>query len=107
MSRKKEIRDDERIWNRAAPPTLMVVHAHPDDECLGTGGTLARYSAEGIKTVLVTATRGEEGEIHDPNLTEEEARPRLGEIRTGGVDARGGASRRQRARIPRLSRIRA
>lgn len=65
-----------------APPTLMVVHAHPDDECLGTGGTLARYSAEGITTVLVTATRGEEGEIHDPNLTEEEARPRLGEIRT-------------------------
>jgi N-acetyl-1-D-myo-inositol-2-amino-2-deoxy-alpha-D-glucopyranoside deacetylase len=67
----------------AAPPTLMVVHAHPDDECLGTGGTLARYSAEGVNTVLVTATRGEEGEIHDPNLTEEEARPRLGEIRTG------------------------
>jgi LmbE family N-acetylglucosaminyl deacetylase len=66
-----------------APPTLMVVHAHPDDECLGTGGTLARYSAEGVNTVLVTATRGEEGEIHDPELTEEEARPRLGEIRTG------------------------
>jgi LmbE family N-acetylglucosaminyl deacetylase len=66
----------------AAQPTLLVVHAHPDDECLGTGGTLARYSAEGVKTVLVTATRGEEGEIHDPELTEEEARPRLGEIRT-------------------------
>jgi LmbE family N-acetylglucosaminyl deacetylase len=66
----------------AARPTLLVVHAHPDDECLGTGGTLARYSAEGVKTVLVTATRGEEGEIHDPNLTEDEARPRLGEIRT-------------------------
>jgi LmbE family N-acetylglucosaminyl deacetylase len=65
-----------------APPTLLVVHAHPDDECLGTGGTLARYSGEGVNTVLVTATRGEEGEIHDPNLTEEEARPRLGEIRT-------------------------
>jgi LmbE family N-acetylglucosaminyl deacetylase len=65
-----------------APPTLLVVNAHPDDECLGTGGTLARYSAEGVNTVLVTATRGEEGEIHDPNLTEEEARPRLGEIRT-------------------------
>ena len=48
-----------------APPTLMVVHAHPDDECLGTGGTLARYSAEGINTVLVTATRGEEGHAPD------------------------------------------
>ena len=66
-----------------APPTLLVVHAHPDDECLGTGGTLARYAAEGVRTVLVTATRGDEGEIHDPTLTEEEARPRLGEIREG------------------------
>lgn len=63
------------------PLTLMVVHAHPDDECLGTGGTLARYSAEGVRTVLVTATKGEEGEIHDPDLNEEEARPRLAEIR--------------------------
>lgn len=65
------------------PLTLLVVHAHPDDECLGTGGTLARYSAEGVRTVLVTATKGEEGEIHDPDLTEEEARPRLAEIREG------------------------
>jgi LmbE family N-acetylglucosaminyl deacetylase len=65
----------------AAPLTLLVVHAHPDDECLGTGGLLARYSAEGINTVLVTATRGEEGEMHDPDRTEEEARPRMAEIR--------------------------
>lgn len=65
-----------------APLTLLVVHAHPDDECLGTGGTLARYSAEGINTVLVTATRGEEGEMHDPDRTEEEARPHMAEIRT-------------------------
>jgi LmbE family N-acetylglucosaminyl deacetylase len=64
-----------------APLTLMAVHAHPDDECLGTGGVLARYAAEGVRTVLVTATLGEEGEIHDPDLTEEEARPRLAEIR--------------------------
>ena len=63
------------------PLTLMVVHAHPDDECIGTGGTLARYSAEGIRTVLVTATLGDEGEIHDPELVEEEARPRLAVIR--------------------------
>ncbi len=65
------------------PLTLMVVHAHPDDECLGTGGTLARYSAEGIRTVLVTATRGEEGEMHDPDLVEEEVRPRMAEVREG------------------------
>ena len=61
--------------------TLMVVHAHPDDEAFGTAGTLARYSAEGVQTCLVTATRGEVGEIHDPELSETEARPRLGQIR--------------------------
>lgn len=63
------------------PLTLMVVHAHPDDEAFGSAGTLARYSAEGVVTCLVTATRGEVGEIHDPDLEEAEARPRLGEIR--------------------------
>ena len=40
------------------PLTLMAVHAHPDDEATGTGGVLARYSAEGIRTVLVTCTDG-------------------------------------------------
>ncbi|HEY8600095.1 MAG TPA: PIG-L family deacetylase [Thermomicrobiales bacterium] len=63
------------------PLTLLVVHAHPDDECIGTGGALARYSAEGVRTVLITATLGDEGEIHDPELVEEEARPRLATIR--------------------------
>src|SRR5437763_932599 len=40
---------------------LMAVLAHPDDESLGFGGTLAGYAAEGIETYLVTATRGERG----------------------------------------------
>ncbi|MBO1413050.1 PIG-L family deacetylase [Streptomyces sp. FH025] len=40
------------------PLTLMAVHAHPDDEATGTGGTLARYAAEGVRTVLVTCTDG-------------------------------------------------
>lgn len=40
---------------------LMCIFAHPDDESLGTGGTLAKYSAEGVQTYLVTATRGERG----------------------------------------------
>ena len=40
---------------------LLAVLAHPDDESLGFGGTLARYSAEGVETYLVTATRGERG----------------------------------------------
>lgn len=39
----------------------MAVLAHPDDESLGTGGTLARYAREGVGTFVVTATRGERG----------------------------------------------
>src|SRR5437879_5038090 len=40
---------------------LLCVLAHPDDESLGNGGILAKYAAEGVKTYLVTATRGERG----------------------------------------------
>ena len=40
---------------------LMAVTAHPDDESLGMGGTLARYADEGVETFLLTATRGENG----------------------------------------------
>ncbi|MEM8532817.1 MAG: N-acetyl-1-D-myo-inositol-2-amino-2-deoxy-alpha-D-glucopyranoside deacetylase [Chloroflexota bacterium] len=60
---------------------IMMVHAHPDDECLSTGGTLARYSAEGIHTVLITATGGEEGEIVVPEMDTPENHARLSEIR--------------------------
>jgi mycothiol conjugate amidase Mca len=63
------------------PLTLMVVHAHPDDEAIGTGGVLARYSAEGIRTVLVTCTLGEEGEIVVPEWDTPENHARLAEIR--------------------------
>jgi N-acetyl-1-D-myo-inositol-2-amino-2-deoxy-alpha-D-glucopyranoside deacetylase len=63
------------------PLTLMAIHAHPDDEAISTGGVLAKYADEGLKTVLVCATRGEEGEIHDPELDPEEAKDRLGSIR--------------------------
>lgn len=42
--------------------TLMAVHAHPDDEVIGTGGIFARYAQEGIRTVLVTCTNGEQGD---------------------------------------------
>jgi mycothiol conjugate amidase Mca len=63
------------------PLTIMAVHAHPDDECISTGGSLARYSAEGLRTVLVTATHGEEGEIVDPSMDPDEVRPKLGDVR--------------------------
>lgn len=46
-----------------APRKLLVVHAHPDDETLWTGGMIARYAAEGVAVTLVTCTLGEEGEI--------------------------------------------
>ncbi len=42
--------------------TLMAVHAHPDDEASSTGGVLALYSAQGIRTVVVTCTNGEFGD---------------------------------------------
>src|SRR3954451_25055796 len=42
---------------------MVLVHAHPDDETIGTGGTMARYVAEGAQVTLVTCTAGEEGEI--------------------------------------------
>jgi LmbE family N-acetylglucosaminyl deacetylase len=46
---------------QTGPLKLMGVLAHPDDESLGIGGTLAKYAGEGIETYLVTATRGERG----------------------------------------------
>jgi len=46
----------------------MAIYAHPDDEAFGTGGTISRYTSEGVKVYLVSATRGEVGEISDPSL---------------------------------------
>ncbi|MFF2651180.1 N-acetyl-1-D-myo-inositol-2-amino-2-deoxy-alpha-D-glucopyranoside deacetylase [Streptomyces sp. NPDC058045] len=42
---------------------LLLVHAHPDDESINNGATMARYAAEGAHVALVTCTRGEEGEV--------------------------------------------
>src|SRR5262245_26400221 len=44
---------------------LMAVLAHPDDESLGVGGTLAKYASEGVETFLLTATRGDRGRYRD------------------------------------------
>jgi N-acetyl-1-D-myo-inositol-2-amino-2-deoxy-alpha-D-glucopyranoside deacetylase len=62
---------------------LLAVHAHPDDECIGTGGILARYAAEGARTVLVTCTDGAVGEISDPALASPE---NLAEVRSRELD---------------------
>ncbi|MFD2767390.1 N-acetyl-1-D-myo-inositol-2-amino-2-deoxy-alpha-D-glucopyranoside deacetylase [Micromonospora eburnea] len=49
---------------------LLLVHAHPDDESIGTGSTMAHYAAAGAHVTLVTCTLGEEGEIHVPELAQ-------------------------------------
>lgn len=68
---------------------LLLVHAHPDDETIGTGATMAKYAAEGAHVTLVTCTLGEEGEIIPPELAHLAAdrEDRLGEHRVGELAA--------------------
>jgi N-acetyl-1-D-myo-inositol-2-amino-2-deoxy-alpha-D-glucopyranoside deacetylase len=68
--------------------SILFVHAHPDDESIGTGATMAHYAAQGAHVTLVTCTLGEEGEIHVPSLLQLAADQadqlggyRLGELR--------------------------
>ena len=68
--------------------TMMAVHAHPDDEASSTGGVLAAYSAQGIRTVVVTCTNGEFGDAQggvkpgqDGHDEQAVARQRLAELR--------------------------
>ena len=67
-------------------PGLLAFHAHPDDESLSMGGTLARYAAAGEQVVVVTATRGEVGEIYNHDAPEA-LRETLGEVREGELRA--------------------
>jgi mycothiol S-conjugate amidase len=60
---------------------LMQVHAHPDDEASKGGGVTARYAAEGVRTVLVTCTGGEAGDILNPQADTPEVRDNLFEVR--------------------------
>jgi N-acetyl-1-D-myo-inositol-2-amino-2-deoxy-alpha-D-glucopyranoside deacetylase len=53
---------------QVASRRLLLVHAHPDDETIGTGATMAKYAAAGAQVTLVTCTLGEEGEILVPSL---------------------------------------
>ncbi|MFF4748926.1 N-acetyl-1-D-myo-inositol-2-amino-2-deoxy-alpha-D-glucopyranoside deacetylase [Streptomyces sp. NPDC002514] len=52
------------------PPArrLLLVHAHPDDESINNGATMARYAAQGVQVTLVTCTLGERGEVIPPQL---------------------------------------
>jgi len=68
---------------------LLLMHAHPDDESIGTGATMARYAAEGARVTLVTCTLGERGEVIPLSLAHlaADAEDRLGEYRIGELDA--------------------
>ncbi len=68
---------------------MLLVHAHPDDECIGNAATMARYVEEGAAVTLVTCTLGEEGEILVDELLhlgadaeDELGQHRLGELKT-------------------------
>src|ERR1700687_3889947 len=60
---------------------ILTVHAHPDDESSKGAGTIARYHAEGIRTVLVCCTGGEEGEILNPAMDRDDVRADLPAVR--------------------------
>lgn len=67
-------------------PGLLAFHAHPDDETIAMGGTMAKYANQGIQVVVITATDGALGEVHnyeDP----EPVRARLGEVRAEEISA--------------------
>ncbi|MER7518648.1 N-acetyl-1-D-myo-inositol-2-amino-2-deoxy-alpha-D-glucopyranoside deacetylase [Streptomyces sp. NPDC126499] len=68
---------------------LLLVHAHPDDESINNGVTMARYADEGALVTLVTCTLGEEGEVIPPELAHlaPDREDRLGEHRVGELAA--------------------
>ncbi|MFE4581951.1 N-acetyl-1-D-myo-inositol-2-amino-2-deoxy-alpha-D-glucopyranoside deacetylase [Streptomyces chartreusis] len=65
---------------------LLLVHAHPDDESINNGATMARYAAEGARVTLVTCTLGEHGEVIPPELRHLTG-AELGEHRLGELTA--------------------
>jgi LmbE family N-acetylglucosaminyl deacetylase len=67
--------------------TLLLIFAHPDDETFLAGGTVCKYTEEGVRVVLVTATRGESGKVGDPPRCTREELPavREGELRRAAV----------------------
>jgi N-acetyl-1-D-myo-inositol-2-amino-2-deoxy-alpha-D-glucopyranoside deacetylase len=74
------LREAESVLEQASPAAeesmdlldarrrMLLVHAHPDDETIGNGVTMAKYAAEGAHVTLVTCTLGEEGEVLVPEL---------------------------------------
>jgi mycothiol S-conjugate amidase len=67
--------------------SLLTVHAHPDDEASKGAATVARYAAEGVHTVLVCCTGGEEGDILNPAMDKPEIKENLADVRRAELDA--------------------
>lgn len=72
---------------------MVLVHAHPDDETIATGGTIARYAAAGVAVTVVTCTLGEQGEVIPAELAglAAEHADQLGGYRIGELRAAGSA----------------
>jgi LmbE family N-acetylglucosaminyl deacetylase len=79
-----EVPRDPRAAEALGGRTILTVLAHPDDESLACGGTLARAADAGAKVVLLCATRGERGSICDPSLVPDGD---LGRVRARELDA--------------------
>src|SRR3954470_10904243 len=69
------------------PLCLLTVHAHPDDEASKGASTVARYRDEGVHTILVCCTGGEEGDILNPAMERPEVRDRLPDVRREELEA--------------------
>ena len=65
---------------------MLTVHAHPDDEASKGAGTIAKYHAAGVHTVLVTCTGGEEGDILNPIMDTPEVRADIAGVRRRELD---------------------
>ena len=63
------------------PLALLTIHAHPDDESSKGAGTVAKYAAEGVRTVLVCCTGGEQGDILNPAMDRPEVRADIAAVR--------------------------
>jgi mycothiol S-conjugate amidase len=70
-----------------APLTLLSIHAHPDDESSKGAGTVAKYHDQGVNTVLVCCTGGEEGDILNPAMDREEVKADIASVRRAELDA--------------------
>src|SRR6188472_3560124 len=68
------------------PLCLLTVHAHPDDEASKGASTVARYRDEGVRTVLVCCTGGEEGDILNPAMDKPEVKADIAAVRRAELD---------------------